>query len=197
MNRFLRRVFGGGLGGVVCDKIQIVTEPIAVLTSRTGKKKWIYGHNIVTDAGDLFYAERGALLTTGTPVSPVPTNFTDANGVPDPIFELYSGASGAPAKGNDRSDLTTLIEAGLAVDATYPLVNDGDGDNTGAGVDIITWRRSYTTGQGNDANIADVILTNPSPGASEPVLMHAEFTPFAKTSSDTLKVFINHRMNGV
>ena len=84
------------------------------------------------------------------------------------------------------------------MDATYPLVNDGDADNTGAGTDIITYRVSYTTAEANQTDTTDVILTNPSPGASEPVIMHAEFAAsFTKTSADTLKVFVNHRMNGV
>jgi uncharacterized phosphosugar-binding protein len=65
-------------------------------------------------------------------------------------------------------------------------------------VDIVTYRVSYATGDANAAGIADVILTNPSPSAGDALLMHAEFTtPFEKTSSDTLKVFVNHRLNGV
>ena len=77
-------------------------------------------------------------------------------------------------------------------------MNDGDSDNTGAGTDIITYKVSYTTAEANLADITDGILTNPSPGASEPVITHFEFTAsFTKTSADTLKVFINHRMNGV
>ena len=169
----------------------------------TGAKRKYVSKNIVTNAGDLYYAQRGALLTTGTPISPVPTNFTDANGVPDMIMELYSDAgtpNAAPAKTNTRADLTGTLATGSAkaMDATYPQVNDADGDNTGAGVDIITYRVSYTTGEANLANISDVILTNPSPGASEPLLMHAEFaSAFTKTSSDTLKVFVNHEMLGV
>jgi len=157
-------------------------------------------HNIVTNDGDLYYAERAALLTTGTPISPVPTNFTDANGVPDMIFELYTATgSSAPAKANNRSNLGTLItNSAQVVDATYPLVNDPDGDNTGSGVDIVTYRVSYTTANANGSDIDDIILTNPSPGASEVLIAHATLgAPFTKTSSDTLKVFVNHEFLGV
>ncbi len=179
-----------GLGGALLENVH------------TGKKTWIPFKNIVTDAGDLYYAERGALLTTGTPISPVPSNFTDANGVPDMIMELYDNtpANNAPAKANDRGDLLGTIAPSSAqpMDATYPLVNDPDPDNTGSGTDIITYRRSYTVAQANLADITDLILTNPSPGATEPVIMHAEFAAaFTKTSDDTLKVFVNHQMNGV
>lgn len=185
------------------ENVRITGEVIAVLTNtKTGKKRVYKTHNIVTDAGDLYYAERGALLTTGTPIAPVPTNFTDTNGVPDMIMELYDNTTPntAPGKANNRSDLNGVLATGSdqVIDATYPLVNDGDGDNTGAGTDIITYRVSYIKADANLADISDVILTNPSPGASEPVITHAEFTAaFTKTSDDTLKVFINHRMNGV
>ena len=185
------------------EKVQIAGEVIAVLTNtKTGKKRVYKTHNIVTDAGDLYYAERGALLTVGTPISPVPTNFTDTNGVPDMIMELYddSPTNNAPDKSADRSDLLGTIAPSSAqvIDATYPQVGDGDADNTGSGTDIITYRVSYIKANANLADITDLILTNPTPGASEPVIMHAEFAAsFTKTSDDTLKVFVNHRMNGV
>lgn len=185
------------------NKSEIWGNVIVVLEDqRTGKKRVYRSKNIVTDAGDLYYAERGALLTTGSPIGPVPTNFTDTNGVPDMIMELYDNtvANTAPGKVNNRSDLNGVLATGSAqaIDATYPKVNDGDGDNTGSGVDIITYRVSYATGDANLADISDVILTNPTPGASEPIIMHAEFgSAFTKTASDTLKVFVNHRMNGV
>ena len=84
-----------GMGGALLENIH------------TGKKTWIPFKNIVTDAGDLYYAERGALLTVGSPIAPVPTTFTDTNGVPDMIMELYdtTPANNAPIKANDRGDL--------------------------------------------------------------------------------------------
>lgn len=185
---------------MVKEKSRIKGRVVVVLENQvTGKKQVFVTENIVTNAGDLYYAERGALLTVGATIGPVPTNFTNANGVPDMIMELYNGASGAPAKGNDRSDLTDLVTGSDQVmDAGYPKVNDLDADNTGAGTDIITYLVSYAKGDANDTDIDDVILTNPSPGASEALLMHAEFdAPFTKTSNDTLKVFVNHEMTGV
>ncbi len=175
-------------------KIQIRGLVVAVLTSRTGKKKTFVSENIVTDIGDEFYSYRA--------VDAQPTDARFTNGSVktfDGIMELYSGASAAPAKANDRSDLVTLVtNSAQVIDATYPLRNDGDSDNTGAGIDVATYRVSYTTANANSAGIADVIITNPSPGASEVLLMHAEFgAPFPKTSSDTLKVFVNHTFNGV
>lgn len=198
---WLDRMMGAVYGDV--EASQIRGSVLAILRNEdTGLELVIPGLNIVTNDGDLYYAERGALLTTGTPIAPVPTDFTDANGVPDMIFEIYDNtpANNAPAKTNDRSDLlgTLAPSSGKAKDATYPLVNDGDADNTGSGVDIVTYRVSYTTGEANQADNTDVILTNPSPAASENLINHAEFAAsFTKTSSDTLKVFVNHEMLGV
>jgi hypothetical protein len=164
---------------------------VCLTDARTGRKRIFERKNIVTDAGDLFYSERSVKTA-------IPTNFVDGSGDFDGIMELYSGASAAPAKANDRGDMVTLITGSAkAMDATYPKINDDDTDNPGRAVDIVTYRVSYLTSEANDANIADVILTNPAPGATEPLLQQAEFTPFAKTSSDTLKVWVNHQPLGV
>lgn len=174
------------------SQINVTGRVVVVLRNAvTGEKRTYVSKNIVTNDGDLFYAER-AVKTA------IPTNFVDGSGNWDGIMELYNGASGAPAKGNNRSNLTGLVTGSAKViDATYPKINDGDSDNTGAGTDIATYRVSYLTSEANATGIADVIITNPTPGASEPLLMHAEFgTPFTKTSSDTLKVFVNHQLNG-
>ena len=176
------------------QKILVRGFVVAVLTSRTGKKKTFESENIVTDKGDEFYSYRA--------VDAQPTDALFTNGAVktfDGIMELYSGASAAPAKTNIRSDLVTLVtNSAQVIDATYPLRNDGDSDNTGAGIDVATYRVSYTTANANGTGIADVILTNPSPAAGEVLLMHAEFgATFNKTSSDTLKVFVNHTFNGV
>ena len=201
-NSRLRKVLMGlaGFGSSIDDDVNVKGTVVFVLKNEdTGEKRTFTTRNIVTNDGDLYYAQRGALLTVGATISPVPTNFTDANGVPDMIMELYNGASDAPAKGNNRSNLAGLVTGSAqAMDSGYPKVNDTDTDNTGAGTDIITYRVSYAKGDANATGIADVILTNPSPGASEALIMHAEFSPtFDKTSNDTLKVFVNHTMNGV
>lgn len=178
---------------MINEKMKIKGTIVAVLTNeKTGEKRTFVTHNIVTNDGDLFYAERAVKTAT-------PTDFVDGSGDFDGIMELYNGASGAPAKGNDRSNLVGLVSGSAkAMDATYPKINDGDADNTGAGVDIVTYLVSYAKAEANATGIADVIITNPSPGASENCLMHAEFAAaFDKTSNDTLKVFVNHQMNGV
>ncbi len=153
---------------------------IAVLGTLGGKIV-IPGSNIVTDAGDIYYAQEGAGEAT-----------TNAFG----ILEL--GTAGTPAKAADRSDFTSIASTQQAHDGTYPQTNDGDGDNTGAGTDVVTFRTSYTAASFADAAITHGWITNVTPGASEALLTGYAFSgSFEKTASDTLKVFVNHTMNGV
>jgi hypothetical protein len=150
------------------DKLRVRGQVCAVLTNTlTGKTTTHETTNIVTTDGDLYYAERAALLTTGTPIAPVPTDFTDTNGVPDMEMELYEIDSGAPTSASDRSTGGTLITNSLqAMDATFPENDNQDAANTGKGTTVVTYKVSYTTANAN-GSIDDVILTNPSPGASE------------------------------
>ena len=144
----------------------------------------IPGLNIVTNDGDVYYAQSA--------VGEVPTDDFDAAGA-----GWRLGTSGtAPTKTD--TDVGTEDAAGRkATDGTYPQTNDPDGDNTGSGVDIVTWRVSYTTAEANITNIAEgaIVDNRTTPTAA---LTHFLFAAtFTKTSSDTLKVFANHEMLGV
>lgn len=141
----------------------------------------IPGCNIVTDAGDLYYAQRSAGEAS-----------TNAFGV----HELCS--AGTPAKGANRSAFTTIASTEKLHAATYPKTNDGDADNTGAGTDIVTYLASYGKADFSHAAITHGIVTNATPGAAEPIMTGYAFAAaFGKTSNDTLKVFVNHNMNGI
>ncbi|MDJ0513078.1 MAG: hypothetical protein QNJ62_06510 [Methyloceanibacter sp.] len=154
---------------------------LAVLSSGRGNPLVIPAANIVTDAGDIYYAQNGA--------SETPTN---AFG----ITEL--GSAGTPSKSANRSAFTAIASTQKAHAATYPKTNDSDTDNTGAGADVVTYLASYTKGDFNAASITHGWVTNVTPGASEPLLTGYAFAAaFGKTADDTLKVFTNHTMNGV
>jgi len=167
------------------EQISIVGKVIAVLENKkTGKKKIIHGFNIVTDKGDKYYAQSA--------VAEAPSDDFDAV-----AGGLRLGSDNtAPTKADN--DVTTFLAGSAhALDATYPLTDDPDADNSGKGVDIVSWRYSYLTSEGNvDAIIEGAIVddrTTPT-GALSHFLFAASFN---KTSSDTLKVFVNHEMDGV
>ena len=99
---------------------------------------------------------------------------------------------------------TTGAVRGLT--AGYPKTADADSDNTGASADAISYRFDWATNQidtssGNPITggaIYDVGQT--SPVAATKILTHWNFTSpatFHKTSTDTLKLFVNHTFNGV
>ena len=131
----------------------------------------------------------------------MPTNFTDANGVPDMIMEVYDNtpANNAPAKGNDRSDLLGTISpsSAKAIDATYPRVADPDVANTGSGPAVCTYRVTYGSAEANQADMTDLILTNPTPGASEPIINHFDGLTRTKVLGDVCTVYVNHSFSGV
>ena len=154
----------------------------------TGQKTWLYAHNIVTNDGDLYYAQKSV---GGTPTS----DFGGSDG----RMELRTG-SATPAKAHVYSDVTTPVTASRKVkDNTYPKTADDDSDNTGAGTDIVTWRTSWTT---SDFNATAIIggcfhVGGASPASGTKLLTHFSITSFNKTASDTLKIFVNHTFNGV
>ena len=141
----------------------------------------IPGANIVTDAGDVHFAQLGAAESA--------TN----------AFTLWSMATaGTPGKTATDDTFTLIASSGQAQDATYPKTNDGDSDNTGAATDARTTRVTYTAASFNNGAITHAFITNTSPGAAEPILAGwAWAASINKTSSDTLKCFHNATMNGV
>lgn len=151
---------------------------LAVLCSKD-KRFYIVGKNLVTNDGDQYYAE----AAVGTPSWSVGG------------MRLGTGTT-APTK-TDTDVTTFLTGSGKAIDTGYPVTNDSDPDNTGAGVDIVTWRVTYGTAEANGTGIAEgAIVDNISTPTK--ALTHFLFaSAFDKTSNDTLKVIVNHTFNGV
>ena len=154
----------------------------------TGEKTWYHAKNIVTNDGDLYYAQKSV---AGTPTS----DFGGSDG----RMELRTG-SATPAKAHVYSDVTTPVTASRKIkDSAYPKTADDDSDNTGSGADIVTWRTSWTT---SDFNATAIIggcfhAGGASPASGAKLLTHFSITSLNKTASDTLKIFVNHTFNGV
>lgn len=141
--------------------------------------------NLVGNAGDVYYAERGA----GEAVT---DDFTAA------AAGLRLGSSATAVAKTDTDVTTFLSGTDHARDASYPQTNDGDSDNTGAGVDIITWTYPYLTSEGNATGIQEGAIGDLRASTPTVVLTHFLFAAsFDKTSSDTLKCIINHEILGV
>lgn len=145
------------------------------------------GKNIITTAGLIYYAQRGANET--------PTNFTDGSGAWDGIAVLGNSGGAAPAIGDDYSDMTPI--AGTAVvTGSYPLTNDTNTANTGTrNTQTVSYGFFWAAGTATDTDVAEVCITNPSPSGTAPLLMRAVLnggTPINKGASDTLTIYVNH-----
>lgn len=140
------------------------------------------GRNIVTNDGDVYYAQRGVEATPTDDFS----NTTAG---------LRLGSSSAAVSKTD-TDVTTFITGALtAVDSGYPKSPDDDADNTGDGTDIASWRYQYGTSAFSAAVKEGAIVDNDTTPTA--ALNHFLITEFTKTNSDTLKMFINHEFLGV
>lgn len=164
---------------------------VAVLERPSGEDLAFVTRNIVTHAGDEFYAQRAIRQT-------VPTHFTDGSGKFDGIIELYNGSKQPPSKDSDRSHLSGLVFA-KPMHEGYPKIKDDHPKNKlYSAPNIVTYYACFAEEEGESENITNVIITNPIPKENEPVLMHATFgRPLPKTHDDILHVFLNHRFNGV
>lgn len=187
-------------GNKIIDFNPLKTNVIAVLSKPEylGSDKYEmikehrYGANIVTNDGDIFYAKASVGETQAAEEDFFNGNFVLQN----------PGIQDTPAKTDTFNEVTTPILATLKAYVAaplYPLRDDADVDNTGAGVDVVTYLVSYTTGDFNATGInGGAILDDlTTPATSAKLLTHFLLTSFDKTVSDTLKVFVNHAFTGV
>lgn len=141
-----------------------------------------HSHNLITNDGDLWMAQRVAGEAT-----------TDS--FQTGIMELGTGGN-APAKTSDRSDLTPKLTPTKTMAGNFQT-NETDVDNAGAGaVDKVTWLGQWAAGEAT-GTITFLIITNSSPTASENILTLATGFSTVKGAGDTLKAFVNHELLGV
>jgi hypothetical protein len=143
----------------------------------------ILGCNIVTDEGDKYYAQKAC--------GEAPTKA---------FADMYLATAGPadPAKTDIRSAFTDVAGSNKAKSGGYPKTADADADNTGAGVDVISWLFSYAAGDGNWANITHAYITINAPAAGEALLSSIKFgASWNKDGSTSAKIFVNHTQNGV
>ena len=150
-------------------------------------KEFDYTHNLVTNDGEIFYAKQGAGETPSA-------NEDFSTGFFDMSTTAYTESETDTYNQYDVSGTGSISGSIQAFTSGYPKTNDiGDSDNTGDATDAVSYATNYTAASWNDTDIEQgVIHDNASPTTSSKLLCVFSFTPFAKTSSDTLKVFVNH-----
>ena len=140
--------------------------------------------NIVTNAGDLFYAQRAN--------QEVPDNLFHVGG-------LVLGLNGnAPSKTSIYSDITSIVPSSFKnLEPGYPLRNDQSPSNTGKGKNTITYKFKYLSNEVNSANMNRLAITVQNPNGSSQLLMYAIIPLISKSAGQILTVFVNHNFNGV
>ena len=151
---------------------------------RLGGHLVVPGHNIVTNAGDQFYAQKGCGET--------PTNFAT-------FRQSLTSAEGTPGKTSNFSNLTTVVGT-KACDSGFPKTNDNAVSPLNPGtvdIDVIAYRVTWTTAEAV-ATITGLAMHANGATGTDPILNLARFaSSFAKTNLETLVTWANHRFNGV
>ena len=160
--------------------------------SPSGKQEMIkefdYTHNLITNDGEIYYAIKSAGETPSTN-----ENFLTGR------FEMgttaYTEAETDTFNEFDVSTTSKISGSRQAFTSGYPKTNDtGDADNTGDSTQSVSYAVNYSAGAWNDTDVEQgCIHDNATPVTTTKLLSVFSFTSFAKTSSDTLKVFVNHQ----
>jgi len=168
--------------GEAIEKMRIGENIVLVFTDHEkDRTEILFSHNIVTDAGDLYYAQHGA------------------NQTPNPNFAVTGGmrlGTGAGTPDKSWTDCDTFFGVGKVISATYPKTNDGDPSNTGADVDIVSYRHEWSTTENNGSAMTNGAIVDDIVAPST-ALCAFLFGPRTKANTETLSIFTNHRMNGV
>lgn len=161
----------------------------------TGKTiRTVHAKNVVTNDGAEYYAERGAGET--------PT-YSFGNGK----LALASSYLAAETPSATLGLLTFSTVSGIqSFTAGYPTTSDADSDNTGSGARVVSYHRLYTTTQGNFTIKALAVVRNDytlstdvASNSLRKILNYLTLSAaqqITKTSSQVLKVFVNHSFSG-
>lgn len=179
---FLNKVFLSrhGLWVPVFDALVPRKRNVLALLCTADGQLLIPASNIVTDAGDTYYAQRAA--------SESPT-FTF------PYHELAS--AGNPGKAANRSSFTPITSTTKAHSSGYPKTSDADADNTGDGVDVVTYLTQYAKTDFAASAITHGMIISSAVTSAAILTGYAFAASFNKTTDDTLKLIVNHTQNGV
>lgn len=158
---------------------------VVVHRDARGRERIIRAKNLITSAGAIWYAQKamGEAVTN---------NFIQ--------MRVGTGNGGAWAAGSTYSNLTgPIVASAKDVDAGYPKRNDNDAANTGAGVNVMSWRWSYTSADFTSGTpVTDAVITIAAPAGGSAILTGFTFgTSFTLAAGESIKIFVNHTLTPV
>lgn len=162
------------------EKMGIKGTVVAIHTNgKTGEVTKQVFKNIVCTAGSKYYAMSA--------VGETPTN--DFAGASAGI-RLGTGTT-TPAV-TDTDVKTYVTSSAKAISSGYPKTNDTDANNTGAGVNVVTWKYEWAKNDFTGDGVAELAVVDDTTTPTA-CLMHALFaSAFNQNATDTLTLFVNH-----
>ncbi len=148
----------------------------------TGQRRLIWGRNIVTTAGNVWYAQLSC--------AQAPTN-AFAN-----VYHATAGP-GTPGVSDNYGSFTVIAGSSTAKTAGYPQVPDADADNTGDGATIVSWKFAHAIADGPFTSVTHSFIAKTGAGGTDPILNSLKWgAPWTKDTSTSAKVFFNHTLLG-
>jgi hypothetical protein len=172
--------------GLAGDGVGLVGYGVAHLMDGDGKTKLLVPfRNLITDAGDLYYAGKAIVgISPANPSAP-----TAANG-------MKLGTASTAATKTDAGLATYLTGSNVAFDSTYPQTA-----NLGStlGVNAV-YKTTWGAGVATSATINEVAIVNDQASnldsSAANTYSRAVLTTVNKTASDSLAVTWNHKFLG-
>ena len=144
-------------------------------------KQVVKGANIITNDGDIYYAQKIV-------------------GEANTLFEAPSLTLGTgttlPAK-TDTGVSTPIASSDKLLDSGFPQRDNQDPGNTDGGVNIVTWKFSYPLGAVVATGVAEGAIVDNGAAPTKAINHFLFSNTFDITSTDQLTVYVNHKFVGV
>ena len=144
-------------------------------------------HNLITDAGDLYHAQK--VITAIAPASAsAPTAMSG--------MKLGTGTTAAAKSGAGGALVTYLTASNQAFDATYPQTS-----NLGAGLGVTAvYKTTYAAGTATNSAITEAVIVNDAAtnatSTAANTISRVVFTAINKGALDTLAITWSHKFLG-
>lgn len=176
-----------GRGAAVESKLELRGFVLVELFDEHGNLKYRERtHNLITDAGDLYYATK-AVVAIAPASGTAPTAITG--------MKLGTGSTAVSKASTGAALVTYLTASNAAFDATYPQVTNL---GTTLGVTAV-YKTTWAAGVATSASIAEVVIVNDSgtnaTSSAANTISRALIT-VNKGALDTLAVTWSHKFLG-
>lgn len=169
------------------DRFGLVGFGVVALYGEDGNLKQAQPFaNLITDAGDLYYAQK-AIVGIAPATASAPTAVAH--------MKLGTGTTAAAKSGAGAAIVTGITGSSQAFDATYPQTS-----NLGAGQGVTAvYKTTWAAGAATNTAITEAVIssdTTTGAGTAANSIARTVFTAVNKGASDTLAITWSHKFLG-